>query len=35
MQRDNWLVFKSLWLVFSVRVYGQGLGSGLKLELSL
>jgi len=27
MQRDNWLGLTRLWLGFSVRVYGQDLGS--------
>jgi len=32
MQRGNWLGFKSLLLGFSVRPYGQGLGSGLEVQ---
>ena len=30
--RDNWLGFKSLWLRFRIRAYGQGVGSIFKLR---
>ena len=33
--RDNWLGFKSLWLGFRIRAYGQGVGSILKLRRSV
>jgi len=30
IRRDNWLEFRSLWLVFRSRVYGQVLGLGVQ-----
>jgi len=30
--RDYWLGFKSLWLRFRIRAYGQGVGSIFKLS---
>jgi len=30
--RVNWLGFKSLWLGFRIRAYGQGVGSIFKLR---
>ena len=30
IRRDNWLGFKSLWLVFRIRVYGHVLGLGVQ-----
>jgi len=33
--RDNWLGFKSLWLRFRIRAYGQGVGSSFKLRGSV
>jgi len=30
--KDNWWEFKSLWLGFKIRVYGQGVGSMFKLR---
>jgi len=35
MQRDNWLWFKSVWLEFSVRVFGQGLGLGSRFRVGV
>jgi len=32
IRRDNWLGFKSLWLGFRIRVYGQGLGSSFRFS---
>jgi len=32
---DNWLGFKSLWLGFWIRVYGQGLGSRFRCRGSM
>jgi len=33
--RDNWLGFKSLWLRFMIRAYGQGVRSAFKLRGSV
>ena len=33
--RENWLGFKSLWLGFSIRAYGQGLGSSFRFTGSM
>jgi len=33
--RDNWFVFRSLWLGFRIRAYGQGVGSIIKLTGSV
>jgi len=30
IRRDNWLGFRSLWLVFRISVYGQVLGLGVQ-----
>jgi len=30
IRRNNWLGFRSLWLVFRIRVYGQVLGLGVQ-----
>ena len=30
--KDNWLEFKSLWLGFKTRTYGQGVGSTFKFR---
>jgi len=30
IHRDNWLGFRSLWLVFRIRVYGQVIGLGVQ-----
>jgi len=30
IRRDNWLGFRSLWLVFRIRFYGQVLGLGVQ-----
>jgi len=30
IRRDNWLGFRSLWLVFRIRVYDQVLGLGVQ-----
>jgi len=38
IRRYNWLGFRSLWLVFRIKVYGQVLGLGVQclvLEFSL
>ena len=33
--KDNWLEFKSLWLGFKTKAYGQGVGSTFKLRGSV
>jgi len=32
IRRENWLGFKSLWLGFRIRAYGQGLGSSFRFS---
>jgi len=34
IRRDNWLGYKSLWLRFRIRAYGQDVGSIFKLRSS-
>ena len=34
IRRDNWLWFRSVWLVFRIRVYGQVLGLGVQCSMN-